>query len=75
MNLKFLHSQFILIFIVMIFTSFVASQGKIKTFYSSRYEIINTETLFKSPRLLHNYVECLLDVKPCPPEGKDLKSE
>lgn len=52
-----------------------ASQGSGKAFYSTRYDIINIDTIMTSPRLLNNYVDCLLDKKPCPPEGNDLKRE
>jgi Insect pheromone-binding family, A10/OS-D len=41
--------------------------------YSRRYDNIDVNTIFRSSRLLNNYVDCLLDKKPCPPEGKDLK--
>jgi hypothetical protein len=44
-----------------------------QNFYSSRYDNINVDTIFNSNRLLNNYVDCLLDKKACPPEGKDLK--
>lgn len=44
-----------------------------KNFYSRRYDSVDVETIFRSARLLNNYVDCLLDKKPCPPEGKDLK--
>ena len=44
-----------------------------KNFYSRRYDSIDVETIFRSSRLLNNYVDCLLDKKPCPPEGKELK--
>lgn len=42
-------------------------------FYSTRYDNLDVETLFRSNRLLSNYIDCLLDKKPCPPEGKELK--
>ena len=44
-----------------------------KNFYSRRYDSIDVDLIFRSSRLLNNYVDCLLDRKPCPPEGKDLK--
>lgn len=40
--------------------------------YSARYNL-DIDTILNSPRLVTNYVECLLNKKPCPPEGKDLK--
>lgn len=42
-------------------------------YYSSRYDNLDVETLFQSSRLLSNYIDCLLDKRPCPPEGKELK--
>lgn len=51
------------------------AQGEESNFYSRRYDNIDVNTIFRSSRLLNNYVDCLLDKKPCPPEGKDLKSE
>jgi hypothetical protein len=51
------------------------AQGDEKNYYSRRYDSIDVNTIFRSSRLLNNYVDCLLDKKPCPPEGKDLKSK
>lgn len=42
-------------------------------YYSRRYDNLDVNLIFRSARLLNNYVDCLLDKKPCPPEGKDLK--
>lgn len=42
-------------------------------YYSSRYDNLDVDTLFQSSRLLSNYIDCLLEKKPCPPEGKELK--
>lgn len=52
-----------------------AAEDDEKNFYSRRYDSVDVETIFRSSRLLNNYVDCLLDKKPCPPEGKDLKRE
>lgn len=41
--------------------------------YSKRYDSLDVNTIFRSSRLLNNYVDCLLDKKACPPEGKELK--
>lgn len=51
----------------------IYAQDDDKNFYSKRYDSIDVDTIFRSSRLLNNYVDCLLDKKPCPPEGKDLK--
>lgn len=40
--------------------------------YSRRYDNIDINNIFRS-RLLNHYVDCLLDKKPCAPEGKELK--
>jgi hypothetical protein len=40
-----------------------------------RYDNLNVDSILGSKRLVTNYAECLLNRKPCPPEGKDLKSE
>jgi hypothetical protein len=56
-------------------STFVAAAKAQGDFYSRRYDSIDVNTIFRSSRLLNNYVDCLLDKKPCPPEGKDLKSK
>lgn len=55
----------------------ILAQGgeDVKNYYSKRYDSIDVNLIFRSSRLLNNYVDCLLDKKPCPPEGKDLKRE
>ncbi|KAG5683690.1 hypothetical protein PVAND_012956 [Polypedilum vanderplanki] len=66
------------LFVILIVPAFTFAQNSLVSedenkFYSSRYDNIDVETIFRSARLLSNYVDCLLDKKPCPPEGKDLK--
>ncbi|XP_070506420.1 poly(A) polymerase-like [Chironomus tepperi] len=51
----------------------IQAQDDERNVYSKRYDNIDVETIFRSSRLLNNYVDCLLDRKPCPPEGKELK--
>lgn len=51
------------------------AQNREKNYYSRRYDNLDVNLIFSSSRLLNNYVDCLLDKKPCPPEGKDLKSK
>jgi hypothetical protein len=55
--------------------SLTLAQGgeDVKSLYSKRYDSLDINLIFRSSRLLNNYVDCLLDKKPCPPEGKDLK--
>ena len=50
------------------------SAAQLEEKYSKRYDNLNVDLLFSS-RLLRHYVDCLLDKKPCAPEGKDLKRE
>lgn len=49
------------------------AQASAKNYYSRRYDNLDVNLIFRSSRLLNNYVDCLLGRKPCPPEGKDLK--
>lgn len=64
----------LIIFAVLVIqAAVILAQDNEKNFYSKRYDNIDVETIFRSSRLLNNYVDCLLDKKPCPPEGKDLK--
>ncbi|CRL01808.1 CLUMA_CG015024, isoform A [Clunio marinus] len=54
-------------------TPSTVAQSAEKNYYSRRYDSLDVNLIFRSSRLLNNYVDCLLDKKPCPPEGKDLK--
>jgi hypothetical protein len=62
-----------IISLILTVVKFVKSQENGGGFYSRRYDNLNIDTILASPRLVTNYVECLLNRKPCPPEGKDLK--
>jgi hypothetical protein len=42
-------------------------------FYSNRYDSLDINLLFSSSQLVNSYVDCLLDKKPCPTGGKNLK--
>lgn len=65
---------FTLLFVISLTkATLIFAQDDDKGFYSKRYDSIDVDLIFKSSRLLNNYVDCLLDKKPCPPEGKDLK--
>jgi len=64
----------LIIFVISVIqATLIFAQDDDKNLYSKRYDNIDVETIFRSARLLNNYVDCLLDKKPCPPEGKDLK--
>nr|UEN71178.1 chemosensory protein 2 [Gregopimpla kuwanae] len=41
--------------------------------YTTKYDNLDVEAVIKSERLLKGYVGCLLDEKPCTPEGQELK--
>lgn len=43
--------------------------------YTTKYDNIDLDSILNSDRLLNNYVNCLLDVGSCTPDGKELKSE
>lgn len=49
--------------------SVVSAQQK----YTTKYDNVNYEDIFKSERLLNNYYKCLLDKGKCTPEGNELK--
>lgn len=41
--------------------------------YDSRYDYLEVDAILDSKRLVRNYVDCLINLKPCSPEGKALK--
>ncbi|XP_015180729.1 PREDICTED: ejaculatory bulb-specific protein 3 [Polistes dominula] len=41
--------------------------------YTTKYDNIDLDQILKSDRLLNNYVNCLLDVGNCTPDGNELK--
>ena len=41
--------------------------------YTVKYDGVDLDEILGSERLIKNYVDCLLDVKPCPPDGAELK--
>lgn len=60
------------LFVCSILSPLTSAQEGGDYYYSRRYDNIDINNIFRS-RLLNHYVDCLLDKKPCPPEGKDLK--
>lgn len=42
--------------------------------YTTKYDNIDIEQVLASKRLVNSYVQCLLDKKPCTPEGSELRS-
>uniref|UniRef100_A0A182P4W7 Uncharacterized protein n=1 Tax=Anopheles epiroticus TaxID=199890 RepID=A0A182P4W7_9DIPT len=41
--------------------------------YVTKYDNIDLEEIFSSKRLMDNYMNCLKDVGPCTPDGRELK--
>jgi len=44
------------------------------TTYTNKYDHIDIDQVLASKRLVNSYVQCLLDKKPCTPEGAELRS-
>lgn len=42
--------------------------------YTTKYDNIDVDQVLASKRLVNSYVQCLLDKKPCTPEGAELRS-
>lgn len=42
--------------------------------YTTKYDNIDVDQVLASKRLVTSYVQCLLDKKPCTPEGAELRS-
>lgn len=43
--------------------------------YDKRYDYLSVDAILENKRLVRNYVDCLINAKPCTPEGKALKSK
>ncbi|KAK6643132.1 hypothetical protein RUM43_004637 [Polyplax serrata] len=43
------------------------------TKFTTKYDDISLDEILKSDRLLTNYFDCLMDTKPCTPDGTELK--
>jgi len=64
--------MFVILIVCTTLLALTSAQGEEK--YSRRYDNIDVDLIFRT-RLLNHYIDCLLDKKPCAPEGKDLKRE
>ncbi|XP_044598970.1 ejaculatory bulb-specific protein 3-like [Cotesia glomerata] len=54
--------------------SFVSAEALNKSsMYSTKYDNIDINAVIKNDRLVNNYVACMLDEKPCTPDGEELK--
>lgn len=51
-----------------------AAAAAANTTYTTKYDKIDVDQVLSSRRLVGNYVQCLLDKKPCTPEGAELRS-
>lgn len=43
--------------------------------YSDKYDNIDIDEILTNKRLLHAYIDCLMERGKCTPEGKELKGE
>ncbi|EEB19857.1 ejaculatory bulb-specific protein 3 precursor, putative [Pediculus humanus corporis] len=50
----------------------VSSAGS-PTKFTTKFDDVNLDEILKSERLLKNYFDCLMDTKPCTPDGTELK--
>ncbi|XP_050078623.1 ejaculatory bulb-specific protein 3-like [Anopheles maculipalpis] len=61
------HYQTLLLFVTTIVGVLIAET------YVTKYDNIDLEEIFNSKRLMDNYMNCLKDVGPCTPDGRELK--
>ncbi|MCP6484304.1 A10/OS-D family protein, partial [Klebsiella pneumoniae] len=50
-----------------------ATPSKETSTYTNKYDNIDVEQVLASKRLVTSYVQCLLDKRPCTPEGAELR--
>lgn len=50
------------------------SAAPAETTYTTKYDKIDVDQILSSKRLVTNYVQCLLDKKPCTSDGTELRS-
>jgi hypothetical protein len=43
--------------------------------YDTKYDGVDLEEILTNDRLRNNYIKCLLDLGPCSPDAKELKSK
>ncbi|XP_037923644.1 uncharacterized protein LOC119659567 isoform X1 [Hermetia illucens] len=68
-----MHRVLLVFSVLVVIFEICDSQIGAQSLYSKRYDDLDIDAILASPRLVTNYVECLLNRKPCPPEGKELK--
>ncbi|XP_022910876.1 ejaculatory bulb-specific protein 3-like [Onthophagus taurus] len=42
--------------------------------YTTKYDGVDLDAILKNKRLLHGYINCLLEKGPCSPDGTELKN-
>uniref|UniRef100_A0A182RC93 Uncharacterized protein n=1 Tax=Anopheles funestus TaxID=62324 RepID=A0A182RC93_ANOFN len=57
---------------ILIFVAIMLGMATAET-YVTKYDNIDLEEIFNSKRLMDNYMNCLKDVGPCTPDGRELK--
>lgn len=50
-------------------------QGAAPGMYNTRLDSVDVDKILANPRVLSNYVKCIVDKGPCTSEGKEIKSE
>ena len=63
------------IFVVLFLTTVGLALARPSEKYTVKYDSIDLQEILRSDRLTENYVQCLLDKKPCTPDGEELKSK
>ncbi|KAF7987498.1 hypothetical protein HCN44_003260 [Aphidius gifuensis] len=53
---------------------FAVALGHPQSTYTTKYDGVDIEMILRNPRLLNNYVNCLLDKGKCTPDGTELKT-
>ncbi|KAJ3648668.1 hypothetical protein Zmor_020454 [Zophobas morio] len=63
------------IFVVLFLTTVGLALARPSEKYTVKYDSIDLQEILRSDRLTENYVQCLLDKKPCTPDGEELKKD
>lgn len=61
--------------IVLLFTIVAAWAYPSEDMYTTKFDGVDLKQILQSDRLTENYADCLLDIKTCPADGAELKSE
>ncbi|XP_066590177.1 uncharacterized protein [Prorops nasuta] len=66
------HASLVLLTLAIIHCVLAASED-VTTKYTTKYDQIDIDSIIRNDRLVNNYIGCLLDQNPCPPEAAELK--